>query len=98
PIQLRRVLDAGPDATEPLRRLTAILLGGARTPDPLLERARAAGLRVTTTYGMTETAGGCVYDGVPLPGVRVRTEADGRILLGGPMLATGYLDDPVADA
>ncbi|MEE6273909.1 AMP-binding protein [Georgenia sp. MJ206] len=98
PTQLRRVLDAGPGAVEPLRGLAALLLGGARTPDSLLARARAAGLRVRTTYGMTETAGGCVYDGVPLPGVRVRTGADGRVLLAGPMLATGYLDDPAAHA
>ncbi len=45
---------------------------------------------------MTETAGGCVYDGLPLDGVRVRMDADGRIVIGGPTLAAGYLDDPVA--
>jgi O-succinylbenzoic acid--CoA ligase len=55
----------------------------------VLERARAAGVRVVTTYGASETSGGCVYDGVPLGGVRVRLE-DGRILLGGPTLARGY--------
>ena len=45
---------------------------------------------------MTETAGGCVYDGLPLGGVRVRMDADGRVVIGGPTLAAGYLDDPVA--
>ena len=48
-------------------------------------------VRVVTTYGMSETAGGCVYDGVPLDGVTVDLDPDGRILLGGPTLASGYL-------
>jgi O-succinylbenzoic acid--CoA ligase len=43
---------------------------------------------------MTETGGGCVYDGVPLPGVRVRTTADGRVEIAGAVLASGYLDEP----
>jgi len=52
---------------------------------------------VVTTYGMTETCGGCVYDGVPLDGVRaeIRDEAEdgsGRIWLGGPVLFSGYVD------
>ena len=59
----------------------------------MLERAAAAGVRVVTTYGASETGGGCVYDGVPLDGVRVRL-GDGpdpsRVLLGGPTLARGY--------
>lgn len=93
PTQLVRVLDAGPRAVVPLRRLAAILVGGAATPTAALAQARAAGLRVVTTYGMTETGGGCVYDGVPLPGVRVRTTADGRVEIAGAMLASGYLDD-----
>ncbi|UNX54428.1 o-succinylbenzoate--CoA ligase [Georgenia sp. TF02-10] len=98
PTQLVRVLDAGPAAVRPLRRLAAVLLGGAAATPALVERARAAGLPVVTTYGMTETGGGCVYDGTPLPGARVDVAADGRVLLGGPMLAAGYLDDGAADA
>jgi O-succinylbenzoic acid--CoA ligase len=47
---------------------------------------------------MSETCGGCVYDGVPLDGVDVRLEDDGRVLLAGPMLARGYLNDPAATA
>jgi o-succinylbenzoate---CoA ligase len=42
---------------------------------------------------MSETAGGCVYDGKPLDGVRVRL-ADGVIELAGPVLASGYRRDP----
>jgi O-succinylbenzoic acid--CoA ligase len=80
---------------EPLVRFDAVLLGGAAAPEQLLERARAAGVPVVTTYGMTETAGGCVYDGWPLEGVRVRVDGNsGSVELAGPMLATGYLDAP----
>jgi O-succinylbenzoic acid--CoA ligase len=96
PTQLLRLLDetAGLDA---LRTFDAVLLGGAATPAPLLARARAAGVTISTTYGMSETAGGCVYDGKPLDGVRVRLD-DGVIHLAGPMLASGYRLDPSATA
>ena len=79
----------------PLASFWSVLLGGAAAPADLLDAARAAGVRVVTTYGMTETCGGCVYDGTPLDGVRVeiRDEAEdgsGRIWLGGPVLFSGY--------
>lgn len=86
PTQLRRLLDSGTDLT-PLR---AILLGGAPASPGLLDRARTLGTRVFTTYGMSETCGGCAYDGVPLNGVSVSLTADGRIRLAGPVLFTGY--------
>ncbi|WP_285100846.1 AMP-binding protein [Promicromonospora sp. MEB111] len=70
--------DEGGDGLAALARFDAVLVGGAATPAPLLARARAAGVRAVTTYGMSETSGGCVYDGVPLAGVRVRlTDATG---------------------
>jgi o-succinylbenzoate---CoA ligase len=96
PTQLLRLLD-DPVGLDALRTFDAVLLGGAATPAPLLARARAAGVRVHTTYGMSETAGGCVYDGTPLDGVRVRL-ADGVIALGGPVLASGYRLDPAGTA
>ena len=88
PTQLSRLVrdEAGLAA---LREFDGVLIGGAATPSRLLEQARAAGVRMWTTYGMSETAGGCVYDGVPLRDVRVRL-VDGVIELGGPTLATGY--------
>ena len=94
PTQLLRFLGADPDA---LRAFDAVLVGGAATDPELLARARAAGVRVVTTYGMTETAGGCVYDGEPLDGVGVRVCTDG-IELSGPTLAAGYRLDPGATA
>ena len=91
PTQLARLLDAGVD----LGKFRVVLLGGAAAPPSLLRRAAAAGARVVTTYGMSETAGGCVYDGVPLEGVDVRVDAaDGRVLLRGPVLMTGYRLQP----
>lgn len=86
PTQLLRLLDAGVE----LRRFRAVLLGGAAAPPSLLSRARDAGVRVVTTYGMSETAGGCVYDGRPLDDVEARVDGDGRVLLRGPVLMTGY--------
>lgn len=86
PTQLGRLLDAGTDVA----RFRTILLGGAR-PDPtLLGRAVLAGARVVVSYGMTETVGGCVYDGVPLDGVEAEVRDDGRVRLRGPMLCSGY--------
>ena len=92
PTQLVAAL-AHPGATAALAGLDALLLGGAATPPALLARAVAAGIRVVRTYGMSETCGGCVYDGVPLDGVDVRVE-DGRVLLGGATLASGYRGRP----
>ncbi len=97
PTQLVRILDDDA-ATAAARTFDAILLGGAAAAAPLLARARDAGLRVVTTYGMTETCGGCVYDGVPLDGVQVRLDDDGRVLLGGDVLAAGYLGRADLDA
>ncbi|GHE11022.1 o-succinylbenzoate--CoA ligase [Klenkia taihuensis] len=94
PTQLRRLLDTEPGA---LRALDAVLVGGAATDPALLARARAEGVGVVTTYGMSETAGGCVYDGVPLDGVGVRV-ADRGVELTGPQLALGYRLDPAATA
>ncbi|MBP2704168.1 AMP-binding protein [Microbispora sp. RL4-1S] len=86
PTQLRRMLDAGADVAA----FRTILLGGAAAPPGLLAEARAAGARVVTTYGMSETSGGCVYDGAPLDGVEIATGDDGLVRLRGPVLFDGY--------
>ena len=86
PAQLRRLLDAG----APVSAFGTILLGGAAPPPGLVAEAAAAGARVVTTYGMSETCGGCVYDGVPLDGVSVNFDTSGRIRIAGPVLFSGY--------
>lgn len=91
PAQLARLL-ATDAALEPLRRFDRILVGGQAMPTALLAQALELGLNVTRSYGSSETSGGCVYDGVPIGGVRVRI-TDDEVELGGPTLAEGYLDD-----
>ncbi|MFG1755105.1 AMP-binding protein [Streptosporangium sandarakinum] len=87
PTQLRRLLATDPAGPAAFR---TILLGGATAPADLLAAARDAGARVVTTYGMSETSGGCVYDGEPLDNVDLKIGADGRIRLTGPVLFSGY--------
>ena len=65
PTQLHRIL-ADPAATTALTTFAAVLVGGASTPQSLIDDAAQAGVSIVTTYGMSETCGGCVYDGVPL--------------------------------
>jgi O-succinylbenzoic acid--CoA ligase len=89
PTMLARLLDADVD----LQRYRAVLIGGARLPDEQAERARAAGAPVVETYGLTESFGGVIYDGRPLPGVEIRIDADGGIELRGPTLMLGYRFD-----
>jgi len=94
PTQLKRLLDidiaTNTGTSSPLAGFRSVLLGGAAAPAGLLDAARAARVPVVTTYGMTETCGGCVYDGIPLKDVRVRIGADDRIWLAGPVLFSGY--------
>jgi o-succinylbenzoate---CoA ligase len=90
PTQLRRLLAANANVAT----FRTILLGGAAIPAALLARAREAGATVVTTYGMSETCGGCVYDGTPLDGVSVRTDGTGRIQITGPVLFSAYRNRP----
>lgn len=105
PTQVSRLLaaDADPAGLQALRRFDHVLVGGARLAAPLRAAADATGVRLTATYGMAETCGGCVYDGLPLPGVAPEIldpneEGVGRVRLAGPMVAAGYLDDPARTA
>jgi o-succinylbenzoate---CoA ligase len=90
PTQLGRLLaaDCQPGG------IRTVLLGGAAAAGDLLSAARAAGWSVVTTYGMSETCGGCVYDGVPLAGVSAVPDEDGRIVIAGPVLFSGYRLQP----
>ncbi|MGA8850103.1 MAG: AMP-binding protein [Aeromicrobium sp.] len=90
PTQLHRLLRD--DAAKPLARLDAVLVGGASVPSDLMAAARKAGVTVVRTYGMSETCGGCVYDGVPLDGVRMRLDERGQVQIAGDVLFDGYVD------
>ena len=121
PTQVHKLLEAaeaspalGSEIYDALGQFTGILLGGAPASASLLAAARELGLNVVTTYGSAETAGGCVYSGTALPGVRLcvvpedagladspvvaGAEAAGRIWLGGEHLASGYLGDSARTA
>ncbi|MGB6123933.1 MAG: o-succinylbenzoate--CoA ligase [Gordonia sp. (in: high G+C Gram-positive bacteria)] len=98
PGQLWKALSYQP-AVEALRDVDGILVGGAATGPDLLAAAFDARLPIVRTYGMSETAGGCVYDGSPLRGVQIKvSDPDdagiGRVALGGPTLALGYRNLP----
>lgn len=90
PTQLQRVLEDRDAAAATSEIFDAVLVGGSATPTRLLDAARAAGIAVVTTYGMTETCGGCVYDGRPLDPVTVTIDPAGPIVLSGPVVARGY--------
>ena len=96
PTQVRDIVTAGHIDT--LARLDAVLIGAAATPPDLLEALRVAGVKVYSTYGMTETAGGVVWNGEPLPGVTVSvdsaTSGPGVISISGPTVALGYRGRP----
>ncbi len=90
PAQLRTLLDDSA-ARETLAGFAAVLVGGQRVPSDLAHTAADAAITLVRTYGSTETAGGCVYDGYPLDGVALRI-ADGEVQVSGATLADGYLD------
>lgn len=123
PTQVHRLL-AEPAGVAALRSFDRVLIGGAALSPPMGAALTDEGVAWTHTYGMSETSGGCLYDGVPLPGVKVRRADDGaatasspghvaasvdaevtdvagevgRLLVAGPILADGYLDQPELDA
>jgi len=93
PTRLHRML-RDPAEVAALRAFHTVLLGGGPADPALRAEAAAAGLRVVATYGSSETAGGCVYDGYALDGVALAIGRDGRIRIGGPTLFDGYEGDP----
>lgn len=97
PTQLHRLL-ADPTSADLLASYDTVLIGGASLDPVLRGSAERAGVHLVTTYGSSETAGGCVYDGYPLDGVRLRIAPDGGVLVGGPTLFDGYDGDPALSA
>lgn len=88
PTTLDRLLDHDPTAAS---RFRCVLLGGAPIPAELRGRATAAGVPLVTTWGLTETGGGCVHDGHPLAGVDVDLASEsGEVLVRGAVVMRGY--------
>lgn len=91
PTQLFRALNGDLQLLKHLQSCKAVLVGGAHADATLLNDAKANGINCVTTYGMTETSGGCVYDGTALPGVEIRIGE--TIEIRGPILARVELKD-----
>jgi O-succinylbenzoic acid--CoA ligase len=86
PTQLFRALNGDQRLLDHLKSANAVLVGGAALSSSLRNQAELAGIKVVTTYGMTETCGGCVYDGTALDGVEIEIRK-GRICIKGSVLA-----------
>ncbi|MGV0396529.1 o-succinylbenzoate--CoA ligase [Corynebacterium uberis] len=98
PMQLLKAMDTL-EGIEALRSFNAILVGGGPTSAQTLHAADRLRIRVVTTYGSSETSGGCVYSGRPIPGAHIHVaEPTGRIYLAGPMIAAGYRNHPDHEA
>jgi o-succinylbenzoate---CoA ligase len=101
---LAQSLDAGAKGPD----LRAVLVGGGPVPESLVARARAAGLPILRTYGLTEACSQVATErpgeadgtscGPPLPTLEVRIEATGEILVRGPTLMAGYHGDAAVSA
>ncbi|WP_353066145.1 AMP-binding protein [Arcanobacterium hippocoleae] len=72
------------------------LVGGSAIRTDLLQQAQLLGLRTVTSYGMTETCGGCVYDGIPIGDTKLEVGVNGQISIGSSVVALGYLGQPQA--
>jgi O-succinylbenzoic acid--CoA ligase len=96
PTQVVRAFRERPDGADfaALTRFDRVLVGGGPLDAGVRRALEGHGLRIVQTYGMSETCGGCVYDGVPFDGVEVRIDHDGRVLLRGPVLFDGYEGEP----
>jgi o-succinylbenzoate---CoA ligase len=95
PTTLHRLLEVGVSKPESLK---VILLGGAPADASLLDRAKATGLPVHLTYGLTENASQAASEREPglgmepLPGVEIDIGAGGEVHLRSPYLATGVYE------
>ncbi len=87
PTQLFNALNGDADLLSHLKGTKAVLVGGAALSEELRSQAIAYGIKIVTTYGMTETCGGCVYNGEVLEGVNFELNEDQRIRISGPVLA-----------
>lgn len=93
PTQLYNSLNGDDRLLKHLQSAKAVLVGGAALNQNVADQAKAAGINVVTTYGSSETCGGCVYNGAPLPGVKISISDSGLIKIGGPTLASNLMLD-----
>lgn len=94
PTQLFRALNSDERLLRHLQAAQKVLVGGAALTPALRTQAESAGIQVVETYGMTETCGGCIYEGIGLNGVEFAITKNGAIKIRGPMLAADYLNSP----
>jgi O-succinylbenzoic acid--CoA ligase len=93
PTQIFQALNGDEKLLAHLQSAKKVLVGGAQLQEDLLSKALDAGISVVRTYGMSETSGGCIYEGTPLKGVGLRISDAGLIEITGPVLASGYLNN-----
>jgi O-succinylbenzoic acid--CoA ligase len=94
PTQLYRALNGGSELLQHLKNAKGVLVGGAPLTIAMRKSAESAGIRIVETYGMTETCGGCIYDGIPLTGTSFRLNENNQIQISGSTLAITYLNNP----
>ena len=93
PAQLFNALSQNSALLKHLQGAKAVLVGGASLSEELRAQGVAAGINIVATYGMSETCGGCIYDGVALEGVKFEITGNGSIKITGPVLAEVEKED-----
>jgi len=91
PAQLFNALNGDDALLQHLIAAKSVLIGGAALPTDLRKQGEEAGITIVTTYGMTETTGGCVYDGTPLDGVEISITPENLVAIKGAVLAETYI-------
>jgi O-succinylbenzoic acid--CoA ligase len=91
PTQLFRAINGDEKLLKHLKDAKTVLVGGAQFTLELHQQAKNLGINIVTTYGMTETSGGCVYNGIPLDGVEIMTTPEKVIAIKGSVVAKTYL-------
>ena len=91
PAQLFKALNGDDGLLQHLVAAKSVLIGGAALPDDLRKQGEEAGITIVTTYGMTETTGGCVYNGTPLDGVEISITSANLVAIKGAVLAETYI-------
>ena len=94
PTQLFRALNGDERLLRHLQHAQAVLVGGAALSATLRQQAQAAEINVVETYGMTETSGGCVYNGQAIDGVEYSLNEKGLVQIRGSVMSQTYLNAP----